>query len=596
MGWTASMRLNLLPSSTPDIKRTGPKSSTPPPTTVKHSPWLGDKAVELSSSNYLQVPATLKLAPAHLSRSASSLISSGLHTRSSSLSLLSSPDHGITSSVSYDFGIVAHKNDKIRIRELEQQLSYKIREIEALQAKLVALKSQCKIETQQADNASKAKQHLESELEDLSRCLFEQANAMVACERRERDAAEQRTRQVTHELGLVREQLDHEHTQLSELRHRLENESSHPSSDINQPSLGHLIPIPRALSVFEAFLSQLATTPMDQINRLYFIKQCVERDIEPCLRLGPKSRLSVRRLLDTIVHQPCFIERHDRLLYQTQQNDHRTSFSISNGTSTLGRKKSVSRQSVEMFHCFGCGLEIKLTGSVVGCSSSSKDVFRFRLRDQDQEWQWLDRACRDRLVAVCDFYVFVRHLRLGLHGPRPIQSLFEESVWLRLGMFWARSGLALSDQERQYGCPPALMRQDSSFIDVVLKEDCQKLLLDAIGSSPIAVRHTTTTMHLSDIFIFFVVTLTLFSPVLAALGDPDAGLILHGDDSKSSGVLGADHKCTTFSNTFTTKKVENKGSTHCALWTERNCQGSLYIVPAHYTIDMPSANIESIVC
>ncbi|KAL0083632.1 hypothetical protein J3Q64DRAFT_1606095, partial [Phycomyces blakesleeanus] len=297
------------------------------------------------------------------------------------------------------------------IRELEQQLSYKIREIEALQAKLVALKSQCKIETQQADNASKAKQHLESELEDLSRCLFEQANAMVACERRERDAAEQRTRQVTHELGLVREQLDHEHTQLSELRHRLENESSHPSSDINQPSLGHLIPIPRALSVFEAFLSQLATTPMDQINRLYFIKQCVERDIEPCLRLGPKSRLSVRRLLDTIVHQPCFIERHDRLLYQTQQNDHRTSFSISNGTSTLGRK-----------------------------NSSSKDVFRFRLRDQDQEWQWLDRACRDRLVAVCDFYVFVRHLRLGLHGPRPIQSLFEESVWLRLGMFWARSG------------------------------------------------------------------------------------------------------------------------------------------------------------
>ncbi|KAI9015275.1 hypothetical protein CLU79DRAFT_765926 [Phycomyces nitens] len=464
MGWATSMRLSRLPSAPPNIKRTGPKDSTPP-STAKHLAWIDDHSFILSSPNHLQVPATLKLAPAHLSRSASPLVSSGVHSRSSSVS---SPDPVLSSSVSHDFGSSTHRNDKARIRDLEERLSCKMRDLETLQAKLGTLKNQCKIETQQADNASKAKQHLESELEDLSRCLFEQANAMVACERRERDAAEQRTRQVTHELELVRELLDHEHSQLNELRDRLENEPRHQCPDPSGASLGRVVPNPHALGAFEVFLSQLATTPMEQINRLGFIKQCVERDIEPCLVLGPKSRLSVRRLLDTIIYHPCFIERHDGPLPSVRQTEHRTSFSLTNGSSGLGQRKSGARQAVEVC-CFGCGLEIESAGKT-GC----RDIFRFRLRDQDQEWQWLDRACRDRLVAVCDFYVFVRHLRLGLHGPRPIQSLFEESVWLRLGMFWARSGLSLSDQERQYGCPPTLLRQRSSFIDCVLEKDCRK--------------------------------------------------------------------------------------------------------------------------
>jgi len=52
----------------------------------------------------------------------------------------------------------------------------------------------------------------------------------------------------------------------------------------------------------------------------------------------------------------------------------------------------------------------------------------------------LDRFCRDRVVAVCDFYMFLAHLRQGLLNHQPSLELFRRALVLRQRMGQARIG------------------------------------------------------------------------------------------------------------------------------------------------------------
>ncbi|GJJ78813.1 hypothetical protein EMPS_11172 [Entomortierella parvispora] len=52
----------------------------------------------------------------------------------------------------------------------------------------------------------------------------------------------------------------------------------------------------------------------------------------------------------------------------------------------------------------------------------------------------LDRFCRERVVAVCDFYMFMAHLRQGLLNHQPSLELFRRALVLRQRMGQARIG------------------------------------------------------------------------------------------------------------------------------------------------------------
>ncbi|KAI7854470.1 hypothetical protein BDC45DRAFT_508461 [Circinella umbellata] len=78
---------------------------------------------------------------------------------------------------------------------------------------------------------------------------------------------------------------------------------------------------------------------------------------------------------------------------------------------------------------------------------------------------------------------------------------------------------------------------------------------------------------------------------------PPAGVVLHADDSKTrSGLLSRDHRCTEFPSQFPAHSAQNMGATHCSLWSNNDCTGSLYVVPAHYQINMPNRQYKSIIC
>ncbi|KAL1932280.1 hypothetical protein VTP01DRAFT_9336 [Rhizomucor pusillus] len=92
-------------------------------------------------------------------------------------------------------------------------------------------------------------------------------------------------------------------------------------------------------------------------------------------------------------------------------------------------------------------------------------------------------------------------------------------------------------------------------------------------------------------------SLILTTTVSALFGQPHAGVILRDQDEKfRSGRLSGDHRCTAYPKQFPAAKVQNVGETHCGLWTGEDCTGSVYIVPAHYSIKLPQEQFGSVIC
>jgi hypothetical protein len=55
-------------------------------------------------------------------------------------------------------------------------------------------------------------------------------------------------------------------------------------------------------------------------------------------------------------------------------------------------------------------------------------------------WFAVCMYCRERIVACCEFYSFVRQVRLGLHNKRTVRELFLEVCLLKRKMFLRRFG------------------------------------------------------------------------------------------------------------------------------------------------------------
>ncbi|KAG2209786.1 hypothetical protein INT47_001934 [Mucor saturninus] len=416
------------------------------------------------SDDNLSVPITLKPLPALLAPP------TPIHGEGSQSSFFSS-----ASSIS-NLTAVAHDRNNSLAEEtvLKEEYTYnppnntayytviqkQSQEIQELRHEIIHLNQKYIDQIDRIQIAEKAQFQVESELEDLSLRLFEQANKMVAEEKKARYVAEKKLMQMERELSTVHQELSDERAQLNELRRRFEEDGEqqnyyHPSDMSNTDTVPPVVlcvsPSPMSmidstnvflddawLGLFKDFLTLAPKTSMEAIHRLPFLKQCLELDIEPCLRFGntTRSRLSIKKVLDAVMREPCLIESDTPK--KRHSHDH-----LSTNTTTATMKQTVRRSSFafgsfkfrsttgeeEEHMCYACGTTMHL------------DLFRFRLKEQDSESYLIDRACRDRLVAVCDFYVFIRHVRSGLQSQRTIQSLFQECIWLKLCMFWARSGV-----------------------------------------------------------------------------------------------------------------------------------------------------------
>ncbi|KAG2189196.1 hypothetical protein INT44_004338, partial [Umbelopsis vinacea] len=375
-----------------------------------------------------------------------------------------------------------------RVQELEHNLESKSSELVRLKKDMQALNAKYVGEINRVSEVQHEKDLLEQELEELSRRLFEEANGMVAVEKREKWKLEVAYRQLEGQLKETEDRLFAEQSQLQELRIRMEEMTngrqqdeesmlkvsaiygdekggSRPSMEekikrisANDPyfraqlDMAKLHGIAKETSTassssfslppspssqpspsppnqesliddhnwleFQEFVQVAADTPPKKLHSIPFLKHCLNEDIEPCLRFGPHPRLSSRKIADAIMISPCFIEEssegYEVPTAPTRNSGSKQSWFSSSTNSTVQG-------------CHACGRPAKVVH------------FRFKLIEQD-DWSYIDESCRERLVAVCEFYVFIRNTRLGYYATRSIDDLYSEATRLRLQMFYSRAG------------------------------------------------------------------------------------------------------------------------------------------------------------
>lgn len=374
-----------------------------------------------------------------------------------------------------------------RVQELEHNLESKSSELVRLKKDMQALNAKYVGEINRVSDIQHEKDLLEQELEELSRRLFEEANGMVAVEKREKWKLEVAYRQLEGQLKETEDRLSAEQSQLQELRIRMEEMTHDRQQDeegmlkvsaiygdekgVPRPSMEEKIkrisandpyfraqldmaklhgiaketstassssfslpPSPSSQPSsppppnqepqiddhnwleFQEFVQVAAVTPPKKLHSIPFLKHCLNEDIEPCLRFGPHPRLSSRKIADAIMISPCFIEEssegYEVPTAPTRNSGSKQSWFSSSTNSTVQG-------------CHACGRPAKIVH------------FRFKLIEQD-DWSYIDESCRERLVAVCEFYVFIRNTRLGYYASRSIDDLYSEATRLRLQMFYSR--------------------------------------------------------------------------------------------------------------------------------------------------------------
>ncbi|KAF9990670.1 rab guanine nucleotide exchange factor S2 [Mortierella antarctica] len=352
-----------------------------------------------------------------------------------------------------------------KVEDLEDALDAKTDDYLSAQRDLAILNDKYVDEIEKVAELQHAKEMVEGELEELSRTLFEEANGMVASEARARHQLELTRKHLELELKDAQERLAAETSQLKELKTKMEammdtqpqskrsstDPSNRASVDLAQLFGLNKISVPEAVAEepataiaidghlmheFKEFVAQSSTVRLAKIHSLPFMRHCQDEDVEPCLRFGANPRISARKLTEGICSNTCYIEEttpeqvkeYERMVLAAQQPPSPARNSMSNKNMLWERLQT--QYALYQAPKGGCQT----------CGRSGPLTHRYRLATAD-EWNFIDRFCRDRIVAACEFYIFIRNIRAGLYSTRTIEDLYSESLRLRLQMFYARAGV-----------------------------------------------------------------------------------------------------------------------------------------------------------
>jgi len=373
-----------------------------------------------------------------------------------------------------------------KVQELQSLLEEKEKTIEELQTELDTEKGS-------AESLKKERQTVQDEVEELTKSLFEEANKLVADEARKRHKVEKINKIITGKLKDSQLQLDTQTQQLNELRKRMEDftaesfnnkkmmednkhmnvltETADETINYDINSIDTFL-----LAEFKDFISSAFNVRMSKLHSIPYMKNCLEDDIMPCLRFGSDPKISWKRLTEEIASNSLLLqevspkdsrpsspninrpERSSSISVGNLNNVNNNNSISSNYQNTPQNRSSMwARLSVQA----GFGSGIIYDQVVNGCQAcgrpntqSNPIRFQFRIekanKNDSSEWSPLCSVCRDRIVACCEFYNFIRHIRQGLYTNRGIAELYYENIRLKRQMFYARVG-ALNQAEYDYG-------------------------------------------------------------------------------------------------------------------------------------------------
>ncbi|KAL9539568.1 hypothetical protein MBANPS3_010184 [Mucor bainieri] len=408
-----------------------------------------------------------------------------------------------------------------KYQETRDQLQKTKEQYANMKRDMAVLQQKYETEKKEADQAKQAKADVENELEELSQKLFEEANGMVATEKRAKHLLEIQYQHLKQELEHCRHQMEVEEMQLKELKmkmgdmeeqhkreHRLstngscisaaseeeDSQNKRASKDMaglfnHQDEKQEEDPTdPLILGEFKEFVESGESVPIRKLHGTPYMKNNLTEDVEPCLRFGPNSRLSAKKLYEAILLNTCFIEEAPYGFAQDQaKRPYDVPLKISAAKNLIWER-----------------LSTPTTAPFSGCQACGRNTtdlpYRFRISMLD-DWACIDRYCRDRLVSVCEFYMFIRNIRQGYYNGRTIPDLYQESIRLKLQMFYARMG-TLSQALYKVGIKGDLIGHASAPNMVIPPPTCIEIKqTDDDDNTPSATTSTISTQNNSGISI-----------------------------------------------------------------------------------------------
>ena len=362
---------------------------------------------------------------------------------------------------------------------------------------IIKLRTELNTEKTARIEAEKVKKQVESELENLTTALFEEANGMVAAARRDTEAVEKRNAQLRSQLQEYELLMAAQQEQLSDLKGSMEKlESDQPATrDPSMPST----PITSQHAMFDALQlspSVHSVADMSPEHPLHFstlINPVLRNDTKAfedfqdllllARRMGAHSRNNsspanaanasqVHNTSNAVQSSPnlpgsfSFSNSSPTSAYSaasvsmpplkesrfykrvlTEDIEPTLRLDLAPGLSFLSRRTVLASLlagtlAVEPYpqnkHYFACTL----------CGESKRQEqyvrrHRFRTSEEDSVSKPLCDFCVARLRATCDFVGFLRMVRDGhwkCDGEDDQKSAWEESVRLRERMFWSRLG------------------------------------------------------------------------------------------------------------------------------------------------------------
>jgi hypothetical protein len=338
---------------------------------------------------------------------------------------------------------------KTTLRDRQNGIEQTSNGIISLQHDLKVLEVKCKEETTQVENIQQSKENVKKELEELSQRLFEEANSMIAIEKAGQETLKNKNHQLESELKSAQLDLIEAERQLKVIRNEIEVDRQPTSDQENnqycrvmdtytraqvETILMHGLDVglqmdtlenDSALMDFNDFIQNLYKTPLRKLHGIKYMRYLIRDDIEPCLRFGPNPKLASKKIMDAILVKTCFVEECPEG-FVTEQ-------------AIRQLKEEASATLWERFTTSSVFLGCQACGRTIQDKASRPQLLKYRFRiSYFDEWACIDRYCRDRLLAVIEFYLFIRHLRAGLYKHRSLHELYQESTRLKLQMFLAR--------------------------------------------------------------------------------------------------------------------------------------------------------------
>ncbi|TPX61132.1 hypothetical protein SpCBS45565_g07332 [Spizellomyces sp. 'palustris'] len=240
--------------------------------------------------------------------------------------------------------------------------------------------------------------------------------------------------------------------------------SSFPVLGVNSSST---IPVDGVIfSEFQEHVKETMNSNSQQTPSIttQFFKRCMAEDVEPCLFYGYHlegggifkqtqglSTSSKKKFLENISRGWCEVVSQ----WATRSNPSLASKLSQSPSSPSPLSSDIASQQSQRpaarTKCYACTLirdcDYKIrfvapapsTSSTTIGSVSSSSATQTSL-SPDAAWQPLCRFCRDRILAVLDFFAFLSHLRVGVKHGATILAMFRQVLWLRRRMAGSRIG------------------------------------------------------------------------------------------------------------------------------------------------------------